>query len=77
MNQLLLLAVADMMHVRQSAIALYSTDHCSLQVAATYGINAPPDHIPLNNSLAGKVCEAKTVSNVLRVALQFAGDPFL
>jgi len=53
--------VADMMHTRQSAIALFDKDLSALQVAATYGFSAPPDSIPLDNSLAGQVCTAKTV----------------
>ena len=62
--------VADMMHTRQSAIALFSKDRCSLQVVATYGFSAPPESIPLKNSLAGKVCEAKTVLSIDDLALQ-------
>ena len=62
--------VADMMHTRQSVIALFSKDRSSLQVVATYGFSAPPESIPLENSLAGKVCEAKTVLSIDDLALQ-------
>lgn len=52
--------VADMMRARQSSIALLNKDHTALEVAATYGINTPPDNIPLISSVAGKVLERKT-----------------
>ena len=47
--------VADMMHARQSLIALFSNDQAHLQVVASYGINTPPAFLPLNESLSGKV----------------------
>jgi diguanylate cyclase (GGDEF)-like protein len=56
--------VADMMGSRQSAIALFSRDRRTLQVAATYGITAPPEYIPLENSLAGQVCSSKTALRI-------------
>jgi diguanylate cyclase (GGDEF)-like protein len=49
--------VADMMHARQSAIALQTKGQTALQVVATYGINTPPKLIPLDSSLAGRVLE--------------------
>ena len=52
--------VADMMHARQSAIALFSRDRSCLQVAASFGFSSPPDIIPLENSLSAQVCNAKT-----------------
>lgn len=52
--------IADMMRARQSAIALFTKDRSALQVAATYGINTPPEFIPLENSLAGRVCQCNS-----------------
>ncbi|MDR3565462.1 MAG: diguanylate cyclase [Negativicutes bacterium] len=61
--------VADMMHCRQSVIALFAKDRSSLQVAATYGFGAPPDSIPMENSLAAQVCETKTALFIDDLAL--------
>lgn len=52
--------VADMMRARQSAIALFNEDRSVLRVVATYGMNTPPDQIPLKSSLAAQVCETRT-----------------
>ncbi|HEY3426764.1 MAG TPA: diguanylate cyclase [Negativicutes bacterium] len=51
--------VADMMHARQSLLALSNNDQCHLHVLATYGINTPPTALPLLNSLGGQVLEQK------------------
>jgi diguanylate cyclase (GGDEF)-like protein len=49
--------IADMMRSRQSLVALFTEDKSALQVAATCGMNTPPRHIPLQNSLSAQVCE--------------------
>lgn len=48
--------VADMMRARQSVIALFTEDRTALRVVANYGMNTPPDTIPLESSLAGQAC---------------------
>jgi diguanylate cyclase (GGDEF)-like protein len=62
--------VADMMRARQCAIALFTEDHSALKVAATYGMNTPPDYLPLENSVASQVCEANTAIIVDDLLLQ-------
>ncbi len=62
--------VADMMRARQCAIALFTEDHSALKVAATYGMNTPPDYLPLENSVAAQVCEANTALTVDDLLLQ-------
>ncbi|MBP2649750.1 MAG: diguanylate cyclase [Firmicutes bacterium] len=56
--------IADTMNARQSIIALFNNDHSVLQVAFAYGINTPPDQIPLQNSLAGQACLDKTIHQI-------------
>lgn len=59
-----------MMRARQCAIALFNEGHTALRVAATYGMNTPPDFLPLKNSTAAQVCEAKTALTVDDLLLQ-------
>ncbi len=57
-----------MMRARQCAIALFTEDRSTLKVAATYGMNTPPDYLPLKDSIAARVCEecnALTVDDLL------------
>ena len=53
--------IADTMNAHQSIIALFTKDRSVLRVAQSYGINAPPDQIPLKNSVAGQACDDKSV----------------
>lgn len=62
--------VADMMRARQCAIALFTPDHAALKVAATYGMNTPPDFLPLKDSVAARVCEDRTALAVDDLLLQ-------
>lgn len=62
--------VADMMRARQCAIALFTEDHSALKVAATYGMNTPPDYLPLKDSTAAMVCEKRTALAVDDLLLQ-------
>ncbi|EGO65906.1 diguanylate cyclase [Acetonema longum] len=61
--------VADMMHARQSSIALLHQDRSTLEVAATYGISSPPEFIPMENSLAEQVLADKTALYIDDVSL--------
>ncbi|HWQ62609.1 MAG TPA: diguanylate cyclase [Negativicutes bacterium] len=56
--------VADMMRARQCAIALFTEDRAALKVAATYGMNTPPDYLPLKDSVAALVYEEQTAITV-------------
>lgn len=56
--------VADMMRARQCVIALFTEDRSALKVAATYGMNTPPDYLPLADSPAAMVCETQTALTV-------------
>jgi diguanylate cyclase (GGDEF)-like protein len=60
---------ADLMHTRLSIIALFAKDHSALRVVGSYGISAPPEYIPLENSLAAKVSVARTALLIDDLAL--------
>ncbi len=62
--------VADMMRARQCAIALFTADHSALRVVATYGMNTPPEFLPLKDSVAAQVSEARTAVTVDDLLLQ-------
>lgn len=62
--------VADMMRARQCAIALFNEDRSVLKVSATYGMNTPPDYLPLKDSVAAQVCETQTALTVDDLLLQ-------
>ncbi|MBP2654359.1 MAG: diguanylate cyclase [Firmicutes bacterium] len=62
--------VADLMDVRQSIIALFNKDRSALKVVIAYGINTPPDQIPLKCSLAGQACADKSVQYTDDITLQ-------
>ncbi|MDT8900505.1 diguanylate cyclase [Anaeroselena agilis] len=62
--------VADMMRARQCVIALFNEDRSVLKVAATYGMNTPPDLLPLKDSVAAQVCETQTALTVDDLLIQ-------